>query len=306
MFTALKREQASDQLPRSNAQKRRSYLPFRNPSNGRSFNRNSAAYKLANFLQLAGAYVSLNWRIQMEYRSAFLSQAGAMFLNNGAWLIFWVLFFTKFQVVRGATQNDLVTLWAIAAGGFGLAHAVCFNAWLLSSVISRGQIDVWLLYPRAVLPHLLLGKMSATAIGDVIFGFAIYLLFIRPDLPHFVLFVFLTLSVAVLFVGFGILSGSLAFFVGNSEVLSEQLNFSLITFSTYPHTLFDGWVKVILFTLIPAGFVSALPIEALHNLSLRDAALSFAGALAVLAVGVATFYIGLNRYESGNLTEMRS
>lgn len=300
MFTTLKREQSSDLLSRSNASK--------SAQNALStkINHKSAAYKLANYIGLAASYVKLNWRIQMEYRATFLSQAGAMFLNNGAWLIFWVLFFSKFQVVKGATQDDLVTLWAIASGGFGLAHAVCFNAWLLSSIITKGQIDVWLLYPRAVLPHLLLGKMSATAIGDALFGYGVYLAFIRPDLPHFVLFVFLTLSVAVLFIGFGILSGSLAFYVGNSETLSEQLNFSLITFSTYPHNLFDGWVKVVLFTLIPAGFVSALPIEALHNLSLRDAALSLAGAIAVLAAGVATFYAGLSKYESGNLTEMRS
>lgn len=301
MFTTLKREQSSDLLSRSNAPR-----DAQNVLSAQQNHKRNIAYKLANFIDLAASYVKLNWRIQMEYRATFISQAGAMFLNNGAWLIFWVLFFSKFQVVRGATQDDLVTLWAIASGGFGLAHAVCFNAWLLSSIITKGQIDVWLLYPRAVLPHLLLGKMSATAIGDALFGYGVFLIFIRPDLPHFVLFVLLTLSVAVLFIGFGILTGSLAFFVGNSETPSEQLNFSLITFSTYPHTLFDGWVKVVLFTLIPAGFVSALPIEALHNLSWSDAALSFAGSLIVLAVGVATFYAGLSKYESGNLTEMRS
>lgn len=294
MFTTFRREQASDQLPELKA------------LDNLSISSPYALSKLTNYLGLACAYVKLNWRIQMQYRGAFLSQAGAMFLNNSAWLIFWILFFTKFPVVRGATQTDLVTLWAIAAGGFGLAHAVCYNAAILPSIIARGQLDVWLLYPRAVLPHLLLGKMSASAIGDAIFGYAIYIVLVKPDLPHFTLFVFLTLSVAILFIGFGMVAGSLGFFVGNAETLSEQWFFSMITFSTYPHTLFDGWVKVVLFTVIPAGFVSALPIEALRNLSLLDAALSLAGALTVLAIGVGTFYFGLSKYESGNLMEMRS
>ena len=48
-----------------------------------------------------------------------------------------------------------------------------------------------------------------------------------------------------------------------------------------------------------------LPVQALRDLSLVDAALALAGALAVLAAGAGVFYLGLRRYESGNLMEMR-
>jgi ABC-2 type transport system permease protein len=64
-------------------------------------------------------------------------------------------------------------------------------------------------------------------------------------------------------------------------------------------------VKLLLYTLIPAAFVTYLPIQALRELSLTHAALAVAGALGVLAVGVAVFSYGLRRYESGNLMEMR-
>src|SRR5690606_28985702 len=165
---------------------------------------------------------------------AFFTQAVAMFLNNGAWLAFWTLFFSTFPVVRGWTAMDVVTLWAIASAGFGLAHAFCGNVHVLATTISRGRLDAWLLYPRALLPHMVLGKMSATAVGDAMFGYFVYLAFVRPDLQHFLLFVFLTWSVAILFLGFSIAAGSLAFFLGNAETLYEQLFFSMVTFSTYP------------------------------------------------------------------------
>ena len=58
-------------------------------------------------------------------------------------------------------------------------------------------------------------------------------------------------------------------------------------------------------TLIPAAFVTYLPIEALRTLSLGHAGLALLGSLAVLAAGVLLFYTGLRRYESGNLMEMR-
>jgi ABC-2 type transport system permease protein len=210
--------------------------------------------KLRNYLGLAVAYTRLNLNAQLEYRGAFISQVAAMFLNDGVWVVFWVLFFTRFPVL---------------------------------------------------LPHMLLGKMNATAWGDALFGYVVYFVFVRPDLTHALLFIGLTLACALLFVGFSLLAGSLSFFLGNAAGLSEQWRIAMLTFSTYPSVLFEGAVKIVLFTLIPAGFVTYLPIQALRELSLRDAALTLGGALAMLAIATVVFYLGLRRYESGNLTEMR-
>ncbi len=112
-------------------------------------------------------------------------------------------------------------------------------------------------------------------------------------------------SVAVLFVGFSVFTGSLAFFMGSAESVSTQLRIAMITFSTYPSPIFQGFVKILLFTLLPAMFVSHLPVSALRNMSMIDALLSFGGALGVLLAGIIMFYVGLRRYESGNLMEMR-
>lgn len=261
--------------------------------------------KLSNYVALAGAYTRLNFNAQLEYRGAFLSQVFAMFINDMVWVAFWALFFTRFPVLRGWTIADVITVWAMAAAGFGLAGAVAGNALTLASLIAQGQLDVWMLYPRALLPHLLLGRMSASALGDALFGYVVYVLFVRPDLPHFLLFAALTLSTALLFTGFSVLTGSLSFYLGNASALAEQWRFAMITFSTYPAILFDGAVKVLLYSLIPAAFVTYLPVEALRRLSLGHGALALLGALAVLAAGVLLFYHGLRRYESGNLMEMR-
>jgi ABC-2 type transport system permease protein len=228
-----------------------------------------------------------------------------MFLNDGVWVVFWVLFFTRFPVLRGWNIADVITVWALAAAGFGLAHAIYGNVLTLAGLIAQGQLDVWMLYPRALLPHLLLGRMSASAWGDALFGYAVYLGFVRPDLPHFLLFVALTWSVMLLFVGFGVLTGSLSFFLGNAASLADQWRFAMLTFSTYPAVLFEGAIKLLLYTLVPAGFVSYLPVQALRELSLGYAALALLGALAITAAGVGLFYLGLRRYESGNLMEMR-
>ena len=260
---------------------------------------------LRNYLGLAATYTRLNLRAQLEYRGAFISQVAAMFINDGMWVVFWVLFFTRFPVLRGWAVQDVITLWALAAAGFGLAHAIYGNALYIADLIVQGQLDVWMLYPRALLPHMLLGRMGVTAWGDLLFGLVVYIGFVRPDAAHLLLFLLLVCSVGLLFLGFCVLTGSLSFFLGNGAGLAEQWRISLLSFSTYPSILFEGGVKLLLFTVIPAGFVSGLPILALRNLSLVDAALALLGSLAVALVGALVFALGLRRYESGNLMEMR-
>ena len=261
--------------------------------------------QFTSYLGLSAAYVGLNLRAQLEYRGAFVAQVAAMFLNDGVWVVFWVLFFTRFPVLRGWAIDDVITVWALSAAGFGLAHAVYGNVLWLAGLIAQGQLDVWMLYPRALLPHLLLGRMSTSAWGDALFGYAVYIGFVRPDLARLLLFAALTLSVSMVFVGFGVLAGSLSFFLGNAGSLADQWRFALLTFSTYPAVLFEGAIKLLLYTLVPAGFVSYLPAQALRELSLGPALAAVGGAALVLALGVAVFYLGLRRYESGNLMEMR-
>lgn len=261
--------------------------------------------KLTNYLGMAWAYVCLNLNAQMEYKVAFWSQVIGMVLNNCVWIVFWTIFFKRFDNIGGWTVTDVLTVWSISAMGYGLAYSICGNALSLSNMIARGQLDAWMLYPRLLLSHLLVGRVSATACGDVLFALLTYVFFVRPDIPHFLLFCVLGVSAAIVFVGFSVLTSCLSFYVGNAEGITETSRFALVTFSTYPASLFQGTVKLLLYTVIPAGFVSYLPVEALRALSVELTLMCFAGSLAVLLVGVVVFYQGLRRYESGSLMEMR-
>lgn len=258
-----------------------------------------------NYLQLATAYLCFNLKAQSSYRGAFISQMAAMFFNNCCWLLYWSMFFHMFPVVRGWTNADVVTMWAVVAAGFGIGHALCGNALSLPTLIAKGQLDVWMLYPRALLSHLILGRTSATAFGDALFGYFAYIAFAHPDWQHFTLFVFLTLSVAAAFVAFSIMTGSLGFYMGNAEGVCEQWRFALVTFSTYPAELFGGLAKVFLYTVVPAAVVSYLPVQSLRAMSWCDAVAAFTGSLVMVVVAIAVFYHGLSKYESGNLMEMR-
>ena len=257
-----------------------------------------------NYIGLVGAYTRANLRAQLEYPGAFFSQVIAMFVNDGVWVAFWMFFFSKFQVLNGWGLSDVISLWAISAAGFGIAYAIMGNSLQLAPLIVQGELDVWLSHPRAVLPHILLGRSVPAAWGDVAFGYFAYFVVVRPDLPRMALFAILSLGVALVFVALGVIAGSLSFFIGNSASLADEWRYAVITFSTYPPALFQGAVKLVLFSVIPAGFVSYLPVEALRALSWEYAAVALGGAVGILALSAAVFYRGLRRYESGNLMSL--
>src|SRR5207237_7180723 len=104
---------------------------------------------------------------------------------------------------------------------------------------------------------------------------------------------------------FHVLCGSIAFWLGNSEALSTQASATLINFSTYPGSIFQGWAKVLTFTLVPAAFVSHLPVELLRQFDVRAYLAVLGGAAAFTLLATAVFRLGLRRYESGSLLTLR-
>ncbi len=251
-------------------------------------------------LRFVRGYLSANLQAAMEYRAGFWSQLVSMMLNDGLWMAFWWLYFRRYPVVRGWVVNDIIVLWAVAAGGFGLATGVFGKAPRLARVITTGSLDSYLTLPKNVLLHVLVSATDASAWGDLAFGMVAFCVLIHPALFDLFLFLGLVVLIAIIFTAFLVLLGSLAFWLGNSEGLAQQLMGALISFSTYPTPVFHGAVKLLLFTLIPAGFISYFPVELLRDFRwpLFGGLVAFAAGIAALAWYV--FYRGLRRYESGN------
>jgi ABC-2 type transport system permease protein len=243
----------------------------------------------------------------MAYRTGFITGAAFMAVNDAIWVAFWGLFFSRFPVVRGWTLSDVVTLWAVVATGFGIATGFFGNCRPEGvRVIVTGRLDYYLSLPRNVLLHYLGGSISIVAFGDLVFGVGAFALVVQPDAARWLLFLTLSLSTALLFVSFGLLMNSLAFWIGNSEGLAMQTLNVFITFATYPLDLFSVAVKVALFSLVPAAFAGYLPVTILREFDPARLALTLVFTSGFAALAVAVSYAGLRRYESGSLVTTRT
>lgn len=257
-------------------------------------------------LRFIGAYFVANLQAALEYRAAFWASVLVMIANDSLWLLFWWSYFQRFPLVDGWQQTDVVVIWSISALGIGMSNAVLGNAPRLAQLIMTGGLDAYLGMPRNVLLHACISGTDPASWGDVLFALGAYLLLLRPDPLHFLLFFILGMLVALVFASFVIIFGSLAFFMGNTDGLTQQMVGALVTFATYPMNIFTGAVKVLLFTIIPAGFISFVPLQLLHRFTwlLSGAMLGFT--LLILFCAVGCFQLGLKRYESGNLLGMQN
>lgn len=256
-------------------------------------------------LRLIGGYLRHNLMSAMAYRGAFALQVFGMLLNDVMLLFFWTILFSHFPALQGWTLRDVVTLYAIVAFGFGLATIVCGNAGRVAHVIASGDLDYYLALPADPLVHLLVSRTSMPAWGDALFGLVVYLVAAPERWTTLPLFLLLGALSALIFVAFSVIAGALAFWIGQSQNLAMQLQNAMLTFGLYPVDIFPGLVRVLLYTLIPAAFVGSIPALLLADFDWGRLAGLFLVTAALLLIARGVFYLGLRRYESGNLVTTR-
>ncbi len=243
----------------------------------------------------------VNLASAMEYRASFITQIIFMFINNGIYFLFWLIFFQQFGTVRGYDVTDVYLLFAIVALGFGLGTMFAGNTGPnLAQLIAQGRLDYYLVMPRTLLPHVICSRMNVSTVGDVLFGLVAFLFVGNVTLGRFGLFLAASVPAALIFAAVGAIAGSLAFFIGNAHYVSVQVNNSVLTFALYPHTLFDGAARFLLYTLVPAVYVGAMPAEFVKTGDLALFGVLWLAVVVAWSIAVAVFYTGLRRYESGS------
>ena len=241
-----------------------------------------------------------NIQAAMEFRATFISQVIGMVLNNGVYFLIWVIFFDRFKQIRGWGLQEMFLLFGVVAAGYGLAAFFFGNAFFIADIVAKGQLDYYLSFPRPVLIHTLASRSVSSGLGDFTYGIMSFILarqFFPGIMLRFILGAFLSM---IIFISFLVLVQSLAFWMGNAQMVSGQAQNALLTFALYPINLFEGSAKFLLFTVIPAAFVGAVPAQFIRSFSWETFLELLAAALVLLLLAVFAFQRGLRRYESGS------
>ncbi|MFT4145208.1 MAG: ABC-2 family transporter protein [Mobilitalea sp.] len=244
--------------------------------------------------------VRYNIMREMTNRVSFLMYVSFMVLNNATFIIQWLLLFSLKSDIGGYSIDEVMLLWGLAAGTFGFAHVFFTGGFLLSDLIINGKLDAFLVQPKNVLLSAITSRTSSAAIGDVVYGYLIVIIF-HFSIGNLLWFTIYSIMGAIIMTAFAVITESISFWLIRGDLISDNLNGLIINFSTYPDGIFKGIVRILLFTVLPVGMIVYLPVKLILKFHLLSFLYLTGFTIGISLLAFFIFYRGLKRYSSSNL-----
>lgn len=239
-------------------------------------------------------------RSSVSLRESFLLQSFFMLLSNVIFFSFWLVYFNNFNSVKGWTISDMACLYGVVNGAYGFFTVFLGGSRYIARMIFEGDLDSLIVKPKNLLLLIVGSKSISSGWGDICSSLLFFIFSGYLTLWNFPLILIFLATACLTITAFSIMMGSLAFWIGDSHVLSKQLFEFLLTFSNYPKSIYVGAIKFFLLTVMPSGFIGFIPIETIKSFSLSGLLMVLGFTLIYCCLAVKVFHVGLRRYASGN------
>ena len=231
-------------------------------------------------------------------RRGFWTQVLVMVVNDLVWVVFWLLFFHKVGTLRGWDGHRILLLLAVLTTSAGFVLGMFGNARRIGRLVADGDLDAVLALPVPPLAYVLVRRIDTTNLGDLAFGIVLFAVAAHPTVERTAIYLAGSAVAGVLLTGFLVAIGSTAFFAGRTE--AGELGFqAMLMFANYPIDIFTGPARALLYTVIPAAFVGAVPARLLTSWDPGVALEALAAAVFFASAAWILFHLGLRRYTSG-------
>ena len=250
--------------------------------------------------------LSIKYAISREMlnKTTFISNVFFMILNNASFIVQWVVLFSIKDNIAGYHLKQVLLLWGLAAGTYGVSHFFFKNSYSLSEAINAGTLDNYLVQPKNVLISSITSSVAVSALGDILYAY-IMLFLVKVSFKAFFLYTFLIICGGLIITSFAVIAGSLSFWLKKSDIIAERINSLSTNFATYPDGIFKGVVKVLLYTIVPVGFANYIPLKIMMEFNPGFFAIVVTYTIFCIFLSFYIFYKGLRKYSSTNLMNVR-
>jgi ABC-2 type transport system permease protein len=236
----------------------------------------------------------------LSRRGAALTSIVMMFANNIIFFVIWVLYFSNFSSLRGWGLADFSLLMGAGTWGFGVMVVTLGGVREIARVVVDGSLDVHLGRPTHPLPTLLLSRSTASGWGDAASAFVFWCWFADLGLTDLPFAILVSTAGGLVLAALVTMFQSLAFWLPRTSAMGDMFLDMVITITIYPQNIYGFFVRLMLFTALPAAFVTYVPVQAIREGSWLKALMVIAAAIFYSALAAWIFERGLRRYTSGN------
>ena len=256
--------------------------------------------------QIKISFLTVKYALMREMlnKTTFITNIVFMVLNNACFIIQWIILYSLKDNVGGYTFKQVLLLWGIAASTYGFSRFFFKKAFSLCDEINNGKLDSFLVQPKNVLLSAITTDVETSALGDLLYGYIMLFIF-GFNIQTFILFTLFTICGGLILTSIAVILSSLSFWFNKSDIISDTGNSLMVNFGTYPDGIFKGVAKILLFTLIPVGFVNYIPIKIITEFNIYMFLLVIFVTILLIIFAFIIFYKGLKRYSSSNLMSAR-
>ncbi len=237
-------------------------------------------------------------------KATFLSNIFFMILNNSCMIIQWIVLFSIKDNMGGYTFKQVLLLWGVAAGTYGISRFFFKKSFTLSDTINSGKLDAYIVQPKNILLSTITSDIEVSALGDILFALIVYFIY-GFNITTFILYLFFCLTGGIMLTAISVILNSLSFWFNNADMISDVGNSLMTNFATYPDGIFKGITKWLLFTLIPVGIANYIPIKVLIEFNPHLLIINISVCLILVILAYVIFYEGIKKYSSSNLMSAR-
>lgn len=209
--------------------------------------------------------------LAMEYRTSFFIEL-AIELGYTAWFVFFYLvLMDNIHAIGGWSKYEVLFLAGLSLIIMELLVGFVF-VWgtrTLPEKIKDGVIDYALLKPLHPMLTLTLGRPYLSALittipGIIMMHIAWNHLSIQVSLLQILISTFLSLCGLIIGYCLLVMPALLTFIFENAHLL-PRVGFSVVDYSSRPHTIFSGVWKTVVMVFLPIAFIASVPAELLFR-----------------------------------------
>lgn len=259
--------------------------------------------EVKSHINLLKEYFKFNIKCNLEYRVNFYIQFITIIIQNISLLFFWYVIYSKVSSVGGYSFNQGLILLAMVRSTAGICFIIFGNIGELCDIIVKGKLDKYLLQPKEVIINICGSKMDISGWGDLSCGYILLFIAKGLDIVSIFKFTIFTIIGSIIFLSTLVIINSLTFYLKNVENTKRFLESMLTTFSSYPEGIYNKFFKYVFYTFIPIGFIVYIPVNLLDKFNIIVFIILIFATFIYSFIAYKVFYIGVKKYESGNLIQ---
>jgi ABC-2 type transport system permease protein len=219
---------------------------------------------LTTTMQVVPYLVRLFVKAQMEYRGAFVLDRIAQIVNYGAaYAAIWVLL-ERFDTLGGWTWSELALLLSFQLLAYALGASFSFTQFReMQNLVRNGTLEVLLVKPFSPWAYLAFSGFNIGYLGHVILGvgligWAMFSVDVAWNFGSIFYLAVTMLSAALVVCSIITMIGATAMILVRSNYLFS-IFFGFWELTRYPLSIFPAPIQIILYTIIPMGFMAYVP-----------------------------------------------